>query len=166
MRRSPTYSDALALWLLAGSWCCAQDVERFSGKVPLDVLASFGVPGWRDGLDLLVEVGLWEVAVDECAAFHDWDMWNGIDGKEWRSKEQARLRKQAQRIRDCESGKHSKDCPPETCPKKLARRLRHTASRDTGSGRDGTGRDDPQNSNEEKKYFPAYTADEISEMTQ
>jgi hypothetical protein len=140
MRRSPAYAEAVALWVLAGSWCCSQDGERFSGKVPLDVVASFGVPGWRDGLDLLVDVGLFEVPDGECAAFHDWDAWNGVGGKEYRSKEQARIRQQNHRLKKCQNGTHSKDCPPETCPKKLARRSRHTASRDTGSGRAGSGR--------------------------
>jgi hypothetical protein len=76
--------------------------------------------------------------------------WNGIGGREYRSKEQARLRKQAERERDCRTGKHSKDCPPETCPRKLAKQAeqhanqeRHPASRDAGSGRVGSGRDGP-----------------------
>jgi hypothetical protein len=151
MRRSPAYSDAVALWTLSGSWCCSQDVERFTGKVPLDVLASFGVPGWRDGLDLLVDVGLWEVPDGDAAAFHDWGDWNGIDGREYRSKEKTRQRVEVYRRRKCERGEHDRHCPSDTCPKKIAK-VRVTAGNAT-PGRDGTGRDgtQPQNSNEEEQ---------------
>jgi hypothetical protein len=139
MRRSPHYADAVALWTLAGSWCCAQDAERDNGRVPIDVLPALGVTAWRDGLDLLVESGLWEIPDGDAATFHDWNVWNGQDAKQNRSRELARLRKQTERQRKCEAGRHDRHCPSETCPKKAARRAGHTGSRDPGSGRDGTG---------------------------
>lgn len=137
MRTSPHYADAVALWVLAGSWCCQQDAERWTGRIPLDVLGQLGVPSWRDGLDLLVETGLWEIPDGESTQFHDWDDWNGIDGREYRSKEQARLRQEIHRRKKCESGDHDRHCPSATCPKKLAKQ-RVTPGHVT-PGRDGPG---------------------------
>jgi hypothetical protein len=123
MRREPAYTDAVALWTLAGSWCASQTVEQHTGRVPLDVLACLGVPGWRDALDLLVLVGLWELPpdIDDAAAFHDWEQWNGVDARHNRSREQTRIRQQAHRKRKCERGEHDRHCPSDTCPRKRAR---------------------------------------------
>lgn len=138
---SQQYAQAVALWVLAGSWACSQDQERWTGQVPLDVLETLGVPRAREVAKLLIDVGLWEPVPGERpgVVFHNWAEWNGIDGKEYRSKEQARLRQQAYRLRRCQAGEHTKDCPPETCPKKQAKRPRNAALRDAGSGRDGSG---------------------------
>jgi hypothetical protein len=141
LRRSQHYAQAVALWTLSLSWCCDQEQERFTGTIPCDVLNTFGIPDWFDAAELLSHVGLWEPLGDDAYQFHDWGDWNGIDGKEFRSKEQARLRQQAYRKRKCEGGTHTKDCPPETCPKKVAKDRGDGASRDAGSGRDGSGRD-------------------------
>jgi hypothetical protein len=109
------------------------------------VLPALGVTAWRDGLDLLVEAGLWEVPDGDAAVFHKWDRWNGIGNYRERKLEQDAERKRRQRWRDCvEKGKHTKDCPPEICPKKGGQPPRPEgashASRDSGTGRVGTGR--------------------------
>jgi hypothetical protein len=137
MRRSPYYTDAVALWALAGSWCCGQAVEQYDGRVPLDVLPALGVTAWRDALDLLVEAGLWEVPDGDAVLFHDWHVWNGAEAKHNRSNEQARIRTAAWRKRKCERGEHDRHCPSETCPKKAAKR--RVAVGDVTPGRDGTG---------------------------
>jgi len=146
LRRSSHYAEAVALWTLAGSWACGQDVERFTGQAPVDVLASLGVVDWQQALDALVLVGLWDCN-GEAVTFHDWDAWNGTGSREHRSKEQSRKRSHAYRLRQCQAGQHSKDCPatdlsgaPRQCPKRAKRKPRDTASRDAGTGRDGTGR--------------------------
>lgn len=138
------YGDAVALWTLAGSWACGQDVERFTGRVPVDVLETFGLPSWRDALDALVLVGLWQIDDGDCIVFHDWDTWNGTGSREHRSKEQAAVRQRALRLRKCRSGQHDRHCPtqdengePWECPKRAG----NTGSRDPGTGRAGTGRD-------------------------
>lgn len=153
LRRKPEYPTALALWTLAGSWCTAQEQERFTGVVPLDVLDTFGLPDWFAATEALIEVELWERSDDDHVRFHDWDDWNGIGGKEYRSKEQARLRQQAHRKRKCDAGQHDRHCPAETCSKRNggsrdAKQTQRTdvrmeagnaGSRDPGSGRDGPG---------------------------
>lgn len=139
------YATGLALWTLAGTWACGQDVERFTGRVPVDVLSSFGVPDWRGALDALVLVGLW-TCDGEVVAFHDWDAWNGTGSFEHRSRHATAMRTRATRIRKCESGQHSKDCPtvdlednPRDCPRRVERD--RVAPRSATSGRAGTGRD-------------------------
>lgn len=154
LRRSKHYSTALALWTLAGSWCTAQEQERFTGQVPLDVLATFGLPDWFEATEALVNVTLWERPDDEHIDFHDWDEWNGIGGKEYRSKEQTRLRQQAHRKKKCDSGKHDRHCPSETCPKKADKEAGNGGSRDPGSGRVGTGR---VGTSAESKATPTHT---------
>lgn len=141
LRREPEYPTAVALWTLAGSWCTSQEQERFTGVLPLDALATFGLPDWYSAAEKLVSVGLWEHVDDEHIRFHDWDDWNGIGGKEYRSKEQARLRQQAHRKRKCDDGQHDRHCPNDTCPKKLAQTASNGGSRDPGPGRAGSGRD-------------------------
>jgi hypothetical protein len=133
LRRSPCFERALALWVLSMSWCCAQEQERYTGVVPVDLMASFGITDWESAAAALVDVGLWEHVDEDHAKFHDWSTWNGIAGKEFRSKEATRRRTAAYRLRKCESGEHSKDCPPETCPKKIARRAQREAAAGTGS---------------------------------
>ena len=110
LRRSEHYAPAVALWTLAGAWACGQDVERFTGRVAIDVLASLGVADWQAALDALVIVGLW-LSDGESVTFHDWDTWNGIAGREYRGKEQSRLRQHAARLRACEAGNHDRHCP-------------------------------------------------------
>jgi hypothetical protein len=146
MRRSPAYADALAVWTLSGSWCAGQLHENLTGQVPVDVVASFGITGWQDGLDLLVKVGLWEVLPDgDTVQFHDWEMWNGPGGKANRSREQTQLRVHRYRLGVCEGGEHSKDCPttdmdghPRTCPARAAKK--RVTPRNATPGRDGSGR--------------------------
>lgn len=121
MRSSPHYAEALALWVLAGSWCCDQEAEQHTGEFPRDVLGGFGITDWREACDLLVRVRLWDARGEDTVRFHDWPHWNGTDAKFNRSREQTRQRKERQRKRDCEQGKHSKDCPPDTCPRKYAK---------------------------------------------
>lgn len=128
LRRSPYYPHAIALWTLAGAWCCGQKQETFTGEVPFDVLATFGVPDWFEAAKALIEVGLWERADDDTARFHDWNDWNGIGGKEYRSKEQTRLRTAAYRQRRCEAGDHDRHCPSDSCPKKASRKARPKGS--------------------------------------
>jgi len=143
MRRSPAYGDAVALRTLSGSWCAGQVHESLTGRIPVDVVASFGIPGWSDALDLLVKVGLWEVPDGDAAQFHDWEMWNCLDGKANRSREQTRVRVERYRKRQCDIGQHSKDCPAETCPEKVkkARRQSTRNARNATPGRDASGRD-------------------------
>jgi hypothetical protein len=122
MRESPHYADAVAMWTLAGSWCCGQEIERNTGVVPIGVLTTLGIACWRCGADTLTDYGLWEYRADGSVAFHDWHIWNGPDAKVNRSREQARIRQENRRIRRCQRGIHDKECPPETCPKKIAKR--------------------------------------------
>lgn len=147
LRRSDAYEPALALWLLAGTWAAGDPQATHSGVVPIDVLATLGCPRWPDGLDALVAVGLWE-SDGESVGFHDWQMWNGSDARHNRSAEQTRLRQVRRRMRLCDEGRHSKDCPtvdadgnPWRCPKRANNDARYAASRDAGTGRDGPGRD-------------------------
>lgn len=118
MRASPYYCDAVALWTLAGSWCCDQEDEQHTGTIPLDVLDSLGVKRWKKALDLLVAVGLWEIPNGDVAQFHDWPHWNGPEARANRSREKGRKRTADWRIRKCERGEHDGHCPPETCPEK------------------------------------------------
>lgn len=122
MRSSPFYADALALWVLAGSWCCAQDSERDTGRVPIDVMPGLGVIAWRDALDLLVGSGLWQVPDGDAAEFKDWHLWNGMQAKQNRNRELARVRKEKERKLKCERGEHDRHCPSETCPRKRGSR--------------------------------------------
>lgn len=140
LRRGEHYAAAVAIWTLALSWCCAQEQERFTGKIPYDVLAGFGIPDWEKAAAALIDVGLWDAVDIDTARFHDWGDWNGIGGKEYRAKENARLRQQAHRKARCEAGQHDRHCPSDTCPRKLARAAGNGGSRDPGSGRDGSGR--------------------------
>lgn len=120
MRGSPYYTDAVALWTLAGSWCCDQEDEWITGRVPIGVLAGFGVKRWQKALDLLVQVGLWDMPDGDAAHFHDWDHWNGPQAKLNRSREKTRKRTADWRLRKCKDGDHDPHCPPDTCPKKRA----------------------------------------------
>ena len=70
------YAPAVALWTLAGSWASGQDVERFTGRVPVDILSTFGIIDWQAALDALVAVDLC-TCDGEVVAYHDWDRWNG-----------------------------------------------------------------------------------------
>lgn len=136
MRESEHYSAALALWAAAGSWCAGHAWN--SGVVPAPVLASFGVPDWRQGAALLIDVGLWEQQ-GGAVVYHDWTDWNGPDAKSWRidrrrandrdrqrrrrdgeqlaseRRAAARERKAESRRRRCQSGDHRPDCPAG-CP--------------------------------------------------
>jgi hypothetical protein len=145
---SPHHDSALALWLLALSWCGSQDGERMTGRVPAGFVRTCGVADPSAAAAALVDAGLWVPSPDGGSwTFHGWDDWNGVAGKEYRSKEQARRRQVTRRQRQCSAGNHSKDCPtidaagnPWTCPRRVARDARNGASRDTGTGRAGTGR--------------------------
>jgi hypothetical protein len=64
--------DAMALWVIAGSWCADQLTDGF---VP-DYMAARLVPGGADMADRLVDAGLWVPDVcdgDEGFRFKDWD---------------------------------------------------------------------------------------------
>lgn len=107
LRRSESYCQAIALWTMAGSWCCAQERERDTGVIPIDVLASFGIPSWQQAMDALVLAGLWELCDDcgdDAVQFHDWDHWN-VPGaaerrlEESRSKTRDRVRRHRERQR-------------------------------------------------------------------
>lgn len=151
LMRSEHHDTAVALWDLAGAWCAGQKVEMFTGFVPEHVPWSFGLRGdVAAAAGALVSVGLWEWSDDPTGwTFHDWDDWNGVAGREWRSKEQTRLRTKATRIRACERGEHSKDCPttdldddPRVCPKRADKEATKEprTPRSATPGRDGTGR--------------------------
>ena len=59
--------EAMALWVLALSWCCA---ELTDGFVPSD-MPELLIPGGDAMADKLVSVGLWE-RTDDGFRFHDW----------------------------------------------------------------------------------------------
>lgn len=162
LRRSPYYTSALTLWLLAGSWCSGQTKEQYTGRIPLDVLASFGVADWEEATNALIAAGLWEDLDDDAVSFHDWDNWNGTNAQHNRSKEQTRLRVERHRLakcqrgdhdrhcpigcpvriarrQKCEGGKHDRYCPADICPVKLERPTGNGGKRYPGTGRDGTG---------------------------
>jgi hypothetical protein len=120
MRESPFYADAVALWTLAGSWCAGQEDARNTGQVPWSVLGTFGIPTWKDAAETLTEYRLFETSQPGVVQFHDWPIWNGPEAEVNRSREQARIRQENRRIRRCQRGIHDKDCPPETCRKKIA----------------------------------------------
>ena len=152
LRRTGSFDAAVALWLLAGTWACGDPKAVWTGTVPIDVLTTLGVTDWQAAVDALVAVDLW-TSDGENIRFHDWDDWNGIGGKEYRAKENARQRQISRRIRQCKAGTHDRHCPtvdgdgnPWTCPKraereakKAAREAGNSGSRDPGTGRDGTG---------------------------
>jgi len=145
LRRNPNAATAIALWTLAGSWAAGDARASLTGRVPVHVLEDWRLPGTLDAIAALVDVGLW--ACDGAAViFHDWEHWNGPDAKAHRVTEQTRVRVQRTRLRKCERGEHSKDCPtfdldghPWVCPRR-AKKDRVTP-RSATPGRDGTGRD-------------------------
>lgn len=59
--------EALALWVLALSWCCD---ELTDGEVPSD-MPELLIPGGDALAERLVSVGLWERTADGFR-FHDW----------------------------------------------------------------------------------------------
>ena len=154
LRKNPAHDSAIALWTLAGTWCASQPAHSLTGFVPLDVIDGFGMAEPVAAAQALTDVGLWENS-DGGWLFHDWSQWNGPEARKNRSREQTRARQQAKRLRDCEAGVHSQNCPthdaggePWSCPRRAQKAAaadfksaRNAASRDAGTGRDGTGRD-------------------------
>lgn len=151
--RKKCYGQAVGLWTLAMSWCCDQEREQWTGEVGFDVLDALGIPDWLDAMEALVDVGLWERVDDETIRFHDWAHWNGVGGREYRSKEAARVRQAERRRGQCEQGSHDRHCPSETCPEKArqaaakaareakkeaSERVGHSGSRDPGPVRSGS----------------------------
>ena len=145
------HDSAMALWSLAGPWCSAQDANSLTGFVPAHMVAAFGTQNAQEAAQALVDVGLWEVT-EGGYRFHDWGHWNGPEARQNRSKEQTRKRTHATRLRKCEAGTHSKDCPttdldgePWACPRRVARDAKTAPStgvsaRSATPGRAGTGR--------------------------
>ena len=145
---------AIALWTLAGAWCCQQQTNRYTGRVPVHALRQWGdKAALTASAGLLVDVGLWVPVADSDGVlaaweFHDWSDWNGPDARAHRNRTQTAERQRQKRWSDCRTGvKHSKDCPTQTpdgepweCPKRAEKQARNDASRDAGTGRDGTGR--------------------------
>ena len=119
---SPHFAGAIALWVLAGSWAAAQLTERHTGEVPMYVIGSFPVTDHDHAVALLLEVGLLERLDQDTVRFHDWATWNGVEAKANRAAEASRRTSAAHRLRRCEKGEHSKDCPPEMCPRKRAKK--------------------------------------------
>lgn len=124
LRRSGHFADALAVWLIAGCWAARDPEANVDGRVPIDVLAASGIPGWQDALDALVAVELW-TCDGENVVFHDWSEWNGPNAKHNRSTEQTRLRTIRYRLQKCRDGRHDRHCPrvdadgePWSCPKR------------------------------------------------
>lgn len=104
------HDSAVALWILAGAWCSGQDGHSTTGFVPDHMLSTFGVSDPQEAAAALVDVGLWE-PLESGYGFHDWAHWNGPDAKVNRSRAKTRERVHAKRLRDCEAGQHSKNCP-------------------------------------------------------
>jgi hypothetical protein len=112
LRRSECFSQAIALWTLAGSWCCAQERERQTGVVPYDVLASLGIPSWQQAMEALILAGLWdlEAGEDEAIRFHEWDHWN-VPGAAERRLEEAREKGRERVRRHRERQRESAETP-------------------------------------------------------
>ena len=143
LRRTARGLEALGLWTVCLSWTCADPKGWHTGRIPLVVVEDHArCDDWQDLLDALVDVGLW-TCDGELVTFANWSEWNGPDAKHNRSVEQTRRRKVLQRVRDCQAGKHSKDCPtkdvddePWTCPKRAQREAQKKAREDAHAGRD------------------------------
>ena len=85
----PAGSEALALWLLAGTWCAKQLTD---GALPTVVVHRLGVANSGEAARELVRVGLW-TETDTGFQFHEWNAWQPTRADVEAKREQARARK-------------------------------------------------------------------------
>jgi hypothetical protein len=141
--------EAVGLWALVGAWCAADTTARYTGRFRQVVVNQFtDDPRLAEHLQ---RVGLWEPWADPDGEiigyqFHDWDNWNGVDARSHRSRTQTARRVHVHRLKKCDEGDHSSDCPTTdldghawTCPNRKPKRVtvRNATPGRVGSGRDG-----------------------------
>lgn len=96
--------EAIALWVLAGSWCSRYSTQ---GVTPTSRVTRLGFVT-RDAADLLVKVGLW-VTHEDGYQFHDWRKYQPSNSAESRRKAVSRAssKKHRDRLRDASPEKAS-----------------------------------------------------------
>ena len=96
--------EAIALWVLAGSWCSRYSTQ---GVTPTSRVTRLGFVT-RDAADLLVKVGLW-VTHEDGYQFHDWGKYQPCNSSESRKKAVSRAssKRHRDRLRDASPEKAS-----------------------------------------------------------
>lgn len=101
--------EAMALWVMAGSWCADQLTD---GWVPEDMVQMLAPRTWRRWADKLVQVRLWivEEREGECGwQFHDWDKYQPTKQQVLADREAAAERQRRARERAKESRRDKED---------------------------------------------------------
>lgn len=97
--RSEHGNGPVGLWVLAGTWCAAQNMDGF---IPEKVALSFGS---QEQIDALVEATLWEI-VPGGYGVHDWEQYQ-FTAEQIEAKKKANAERQKQ-WRDSHRGKDGK----------------------------------------------------------
>lgn len=109
--KSRRAGDAMALWVIAGSWCAAQLTDGWLPQDMARVLSS----NWKKQADRLVAAGLWEPAERDGHpgwVFHDWEVYQPTraqvlaDRKAAAERQQRAREKAKQSRRDKEGESH------------------------------------------------------------